>query len=434
MPNLNSPEAYNTVGTFSAEVPVFKPMKKDGTKKPSGKGDFAINSSMIKEVKIYESIDQYVIYGMVKFTDTGVVRISTLFREGYDYLEMSFYSNIEKEEKIVQLEILNIEGKEFGRLVQAYDEITIYFAQYPAYRNLLTWKVSKGYNDKFISEIVEDMFNTFLNPTQCFYKISNEKGPTIQKTKGKLKSFCIPFWCPHKTLNYLRRFAVADSDGEAGYFCYFDIGNHFNFRSLKHIMNNGKEHKLDLANVRNSTGQQAINDSENLVKDYYCNLANKQFYKIGLSGASIERFNWYKKKEYTHKQGYLERPLPEGPNELFEIKKDLNNMYGFHMTTGYRWSGDAGEDKIFADAMVYNQMLTSISSQCQTELVINGIPSLKSGDQIVITNFLGGANENIEELKGKWFVRSVSHWWYMETPYRQKLHLSRVGKFEHLGP
>jgi len=424
-----------TFGTFNDETPEIIPINKDGEPSPYAP---TFDGGDIISVKLQESISQFVVFGTVTFSDRGKFKMGALMREGYDYLQMTLRSNREEggaygdgaQGVKLKFEILNLEGYEKGHTIgSAYDEFTMTIAQFPAYRNLLVWKVSKGYKDIIISDVVKDMFQNFLNKSQD-YKIGKiDQGETVQNTIGKLESFCIPFWSPYKTINYLKRYALADGD-IAGFHSWFDLKNQFHFRSIENIMQNGDVHDIDLLDIVVTSIKDAQKDTQKVVNDYYPEFAHKEYYKIGLSGASAERFNWFKKKEYTLKAGYLHRPI-ESVNNLYEEPKDINNMYGFHIPTGYRGEND----KPTCQALVYNQMLTAIAAQVQTHILINGITGeklMKAGDKIKIKNKVKGVNENIEELDGEWFVRTVSHTWSTKgVPYRQVLALSRQGAFLH---
>ena len=269
-----------------------------------------------------------------------------------------------------------------------------------------------------------------MNTTGEYSRFNPTKGtPTIEPTDEKIESFCIPFWKPYKTINYLKRYARTPEDA-AGYHSWFDLKNQFNFRSLQSIMENGDEHELQLKDVITTSIKEAQEDYEKTIKEYFPEFVHKEYYKIGLSGATAERFNWFKKKQYTLKQGYLDRPMKQ-VNPIFEKPEEINNMYGYHISTGYRKANYTN----FCQALVYNQMLTGIAAQAQTRIQINGIigdKKMKSGDSIEIINKVQGINENIEELTGKWFVRKVSHTWNTKgVPYIQMLALSRIGEFEH---
>lgn len=425
------------LGTYGGETPIITPVNRKMEPRMLGGKPVIIDRQDIIEVKLQESIDEFIVFGRVVFSDRGKYRISNLFKEGYDYLKMELYSNRDKggyygDDYVLLMEILNGQGFEHGRLIgSAYDNIELIVAQYPAYRNLQVWKVSKGFNDILISKVVEFLFDNFLN-TEGQYSRHNKsnKNPTIEPTTSKIESFCIPFWSPAQTINYLKRYALTGED-RAGYHSWFDLKNQFNFRSLESIMERGDTHELDLKDVVTTNLKDGQNDTQKIVKEYYPDFAHKEYYKIGLCGASAERFNWFKKKEYTLKNGYLERPMPNGPNILYEKPEEINNMFGFHIPTGYRGIND----RSFCRALVYNQMLTGIAAQLQTRIQINGITGekkMKAGDTIKIKNQVQGVNENVEELAGKWFVRGVSHTWNTKgIPYRQTLSLSRIGDFLH---
>jgi len=424
-----------TWGTFNNEIPTMIPINKDGEPSPYAP---AFEPQDIVEVKLQESISQYVVFGTIKFTDRGKFKMGVLLREGYDYIQMILRSNREDggaygegTGRTLKFEILNMIGYEEGHIVgSAYDQFTITIAQFPAYRNLLTWKVSKGYADIPISDVVKDIFKLFLNKSPDDYQIGKlENGTTVENTKGKLDSFCIPFWSPHKTINYLKKYALATGD-VGGFHSWFDLKNQFHFRSIEHIMSNGDEHELNLQDIVVTSIADAQKDTQKVINDYYPEFGHKEYYKIGLSGASAERFNWFKKKQYTLKNGYLKRPVPE-MNNLYEEPKDINNMFGYHMPTGYRGEFDTPTCK----ALVYNQLLTAVAAQVQTHVLINGITGeklMKAGDHIKVLNKVRGVNENVEELEGEWFVRTVSHTWNTKgIPYRQVLALSRQGNFKH---
>lgn len=425
-----STEGGKTFGTHNDEMPKVFPITKKGKRKTIGGKDYALSAFDIKGMKLSEGITDFCVSGYIMFLDHGIHRIATFMREGYDYLEIEFKSNYFKGKKTIQFEIVNIESSEEGRLIGGYDIVTINIVQFPAYRNLQIWKTSRGYKDIKISDIVKDVFDRYLNKgSSVKYKDNNEKGPTIEPTKLKMESFCNPFWCPYRTINYLKKYAMTATS--AGFFCFFDMNNVFNFRSLMHLMNNGKTHTLELTDLRNSTLEEAIQDSKFVVRDYYANMVQKQYYKIGLAGAAVERFNWFHKKHYTHKRGYSDRPLStQGPNAIFEKPEDVNNMYGQHDLIGYRWAKTTD----FAKAVVYNRMMTAIAAQVRTHVLINGIIDLGSGDTIKINNKSQGTNANIEELKGYWFIRAVDHIWTQPKPYTQKLHLMRRAEMQHLGP
>ena len=428
-------------GQHGGEIPIIIPITKDGTARKNSRGeDERLSHQDVIEVKLQEGIDQFCVYGKIRFSDRGVFRMSKLLAEGYDYLRLELHSNRDEgggygKVRKLKMEILNMTGWEHGHLYGGgYDRVEMIVAQFPAYRNLQVWKVSKGFSDILISDIVKWIHKNLINQDgksdKFPYAIQTNAGEdTIEATSNKMESFSIPFWSPAKTLNYLKKYALAGSKN-AGYHCFFDLDDIFHFQSLQSLMNKGDLHELELKDIVNESIQVAQTDTQKIVKEYFPDFAHKEFYKIGLSGASAERFNWFKKKEYTLKNGYEERPLPE-VNRLYEKEEEINNMFGFHIPTGFRGE----KDRSFCTALVYNQLLTAVAAQAQTKIQINGItsdPRMKSGDRVIIKNKVAGLNENVEELEGRWFVRGVVHVWNTKGyPYRQTLALSRVGKFHH---
>jgi hypothetical protein len=424
-------EGKLTVGTHFEEIPKFYPIRRNGKRKKIGKSDFFIGPENIKEVRLYEGIETPCVHGWFRFMDPGVMRISTIMREGYDYFEAEFQSNYFKEKpKVIRFEVTNIEGVEEGRLMNGYDIITVRIVQYPAYRNLNVWKISKGYKDQKVSDLVDDVFENFINKSANVpYKKETDGGvKTIQTTKNKLESFCIPFWSPLHVFDYLKDYAYT-GEGDVGFYFFFDLWNTFHFRSCQHLMTQGTKHEFKLKEIRNTTLAEASEETKPYIRDYYANLVQKQYYQFGLSGSCFERFNWFTKRQYMRKVGY-KKAQPDSLNKLFEVPKDINNMFGYHGVIGYR--GQEHNDFIYS--RIGTTLLTSKSAQARTHVVINGKPDLHVGDTLKIKLEEKGINNNVEELDGKWFVRAIDHIWNATSPYSQLLHLSRDGIFIHRGP
>lgn len=414
-------EGGKSWGFHGDEIPKVTPVNKDG----ESRDDIIIEFQDIIELKLYENITQPVVMGELRVNDRGKFRIGNIMKEGYDYFKIEMKSNrSEGGTYDLMFEIVNISGYPSGHMIGgAYSVNTYYLVQFPAYRNLLVWNVSRGYNNKVISGVVEDIFETFLN-TEGGYQ------QEIEDTDGELESFCIPFWNPYKTLQYLKDYAYTEED-KAGFHYWFDMKDQFHFKSLSSIFNDGDLHDIELRDIITTSIEDAQDDTEKGVKDYHPEFLRKDEYNHGLAGATSERFNWFKKKHYTLKRGYKERPIPRGPNIIYEKPEYINNMFGYHMATGYRWKDYTG----FCNALVYNKMLNSIARQSQTNVTISGIiegDKMKAGDKIKIKNMVQGVNENVEELDGMWFVYGVNHRWFTKgLTYTQKLALCRSGSFEH---
>ena len=439
-------EIYNKLGSHAGEIPIIKFIKRDGTtiKAVSGEGDVGFDGLSIITLKIQEGIDQFMVHGELIVRDYGRLRSGNLFSKGYDYVEIRGKSNHDKggTEYSLYMEVVNVVSVEEGKVINGgWDVIKLVLVQYPAYRNLLTWRTSGGYSDIIISDIIKDIFKKYIsydNQDGNFYKIVDAADKdTIEPTKGKLDSFCIPFWSPYKTINYLKRYAI-NMEGSAGYHTWIDIENTFHFRSLEHILNSNKPVEVKLKEVRTASAEGARTNSDIIIKDYYSDIGSKQYYKIGLSGGTVERFNWEKKKQFATKLGYKKRPSPE-VNPLYEKEEDINNMYGYHEVSPYRWTKE--EPLLHQDiskGLLLNQMITASGAQCDTHLHISGVVDeenkIFAGRKILVTTEMPNTHENVFELQGEWFVRTVVHSWTAKyDAYKQLLGLSRIGAFEHQG-
>jgi hypothetical protein len=417
-----------TWGSYNAEVPKLYFTNRNGDKRVLLDPEFILN------LTLQESIDQFCIYGKLTIMDNGNGRMKNIFSEGLEYIEAEL-KGLRNEGgqyggdpgKPLRFEILNLTSEKVGKVVMgAFDKITFSIAQFPAYRNLLVWNISKGWKDKKIHEIVVDIFQ-FLNKDLNLY--TYKLGETIEETETTLESYCSPFWSPAKNLNYLKKYATSSSLFP-GYYTYFDMTNQFHFRSFEHIFVFGEIIEIDLVDVITTNIKDAVKDTKKFVKDYFPDLAHKEYYKLGLSGSSAERFNWFKKKQYTYKKGYKKRSSPQ-INNLYEKEDEINNMFGNHQWCGYRNE----KDTQICSALADNLVMTAVGAQSQAQIVVNGITNpvrVKSGDAIVVLNKVQGINENVEELAGSWTVRGIVHVWSNDDViYRQYLDLCREYSFEH---
>ena len=413
-------EIDRPVGSHAGEIPKIWVCDKAGNRGPR---IFTDNAAHVMSCKFEESIDKPCMTGEILFKDWGNFKESYIFRKGYDYLDIEFKGNHDpiKKETQIMFEIINCTTMEEGIIsggVQSMVRLEV--AQFPAYSNYFMWNISKGYEeDTLISDIIEDIHKEFLEKDNI-----RKQDIKLEETKNKLKSFCIPFWNPLTCLKYLSNIAMNQNDA-GGYFFFYDIAGHFHFQSLEELMDQGDTHDYTQKAIRNSSWDEATRDFQKLIKDYRSDIGRKNYYNIGLSGTSIERFDWFKKKNYTYKVGYKKRK-PKKVNDLYEKEEQVNNFYGFHNTTGFR---NNENDIDHMKAITYNQLLTSVSNQCKTKVVINGVANMKCGDKIII-NVETPANENSDSSEGDWFIRGILHSFDANVgTFKQVLSLSRTTSF-----
>lgn len=417
-----------SIGTHFGEVPKIYICNREGQRKGGADGELKINpidGSHVMSCKFEESIELPCVIGEIIYKDYGKFRAGHIFENGYDYLDIVFKGNHDpaKDETEVMFEIINVTSIEAGYLVgSTYDVIRLEVAQYPIYRNYKVWNVSKGYEeDTVIHDIVEDIKDEFLDKHNI-----RVKEIKLEQTKNKLKSFCIPFWNPLTCMKYLSYIAM-NSNGAGGYFFFNDLRGHFHFQSLEELMSAGDTHNYEMEAIRVTEYDQGKNDTQQLVKDFREDLANKSYYSIGLAGTTIERFDWFKKKNYTYKLGYKKRK-PKNVNDLYEKDEYVNNFYGFHTNSGFR---NNENDIDHMKAITYNQLLTSLSNQCQSKIVINGKANIKCGDRMNVS-VSTKVNENSESIDGEWFIRGILHSFNARFgTFKQVLSLSRIGNFDH---
>lgn len=401
----------------------------------NGEDQKEIPYSFIESLKLEESIDNLCVFGEILIRDPGRFRKAMAFENGREYIFIDLKSNnwAEGQEEYKGIfSIVNITEERYGRLGASGSYVLLSLAQYPAYRNSIVWKVSKGYKDVRISDIIEDLFDNYLNKDNEYQENLYDKSDRIEETKYILKDWCIPFWSPYKVIDYLMPFSGNESD-KAGYHCFFDLSRKFNFRSLQHLMQNGDTHELKVQQGLVTGQARGEIDETFVITDYFPSIGKREYDKTGLAGSTIERFNFYKKKNYTHKRGYLNREYPE-INNLYEKPEDINNIWGYHTSVMWPWY----DSKHLINLYVNNNISKSSAVQCSSSILIHGSVGdnkVKPGDKInvrVVPEVT--MQENSEELEGQWFVRGINHSFTDgRTPYRQILSLSRKGEFDHEG-
>lgn len=422
------------MGNELTDIPDITFVDKDGNMKKFSSGRPAgIDGMQFMSLKLTESLNDMLVFGEIIFRDYGKVRKAHMFAKGYDYvLIRAKGKKFDGGEYVLKMEVLNITGREDGKLYEGgYDIVRVVLAQYPAYKNLLAWNISKGYSDITISDIAEDIFDTYLNYDSSSKDGFNGFKSIIEKTDEKIDSFYIPNWSIADTLNYLANiaFTCKGKDKVAGFYTFFDIENNFNFRSLEDIITSNKETEtIFMKDILSTETTEEETDTDNVIRDYFPDIGHKEYYRTGLSGASIETFNFFKKKNYVYRVGYKNRPLRNELPKLYEKEEYINNMYGHHNVAGMPMKNG----KEFADAMALNQLMRAVSAQCSTQIATYGIRGLKVGKLVEIKKKVKDTNENVMELVGRWFIRRIAHTWSGENlAYTQLVGLGRVGKFEH---
>lgn len=423
-----------TDGTMEKEIPVCYVVDIKG-KYPKDKKTSALDPNIIDSVVLWEHLEGKYIYGTITLNDSREFKRTVINNKGGEFIRVEMKGATNKKEdysKKLIFEIINVKHAPTTHLTSGLDKVEITIAQYPFYRNLLSNDISKGYSKKKISEIIEDIFDEFLVKD---FDVQEVKKPKFIKTdngtKETLASYCIPYWSLYKSINYLKQFAYDnDPETDAGYYCWADMNNQFIFKPLIKIIEDGKKKKkkVYLSHSAWVDPKEAEERTKHHVLYYRSNEVHKELFEEGLTGVSVERYDWFKKKNTWLKIGYENRKNKEINDYLKE--KDNNNYYGKHIVNSFRFNK---EIKGFSDCTGYNTILRNQLDQNHSEILINGITDLGVGDVIEIEEGenVSKLKGNFKELKGDWLVNGIRHAYSKEAaPYTQGLYLTRISKPE----
>jgi hypothetical protein len=194
--------------------------------------------------------------------------------------------------------------------------------------------------------------------------------------------------------------------------CWADLSNDFYFKSLGKVIEEAtpKATEVQIVGIASLSLTELDKDkTRKIVLDYFPNIARKDELNNGLSGVSLESFNWYKKKNYVYKLGYKSRPSAlKDVNSIISKPDEINNVHGYHEVGSYSITGDKELTKYQASAKISN----AIFKQMQTKILINGSTQdrkIKPGNVLDIKYKAKDYNENITELAGKWLIVEVDH-------------------------
>ena len=106
--------------------------------------------------------------------------------------------------------------------------------------------ISKSYRDHVISDIVEKIFDSYLD---------SDKDLSIEKTKNRY-DIIIPFWKPMEAFNWLSARATPEDKDGANYF-FYETRDEFCFKSMESLFDKEPEetYSWDLQNMPDFTGR-----------------------------------------------------------------------------------------------------------------------------------------------------------------------------------
>jgi len=170
---------------------------------------YKIETSFITNIEIYESITQPGITGFIDIKDYQALQeVGNIFADD-DIIITIGVDGDETNELNLKFKIFTNEGSRQLAL-NTYDFLRLGFCS-PWLIDGLTVLMSKPYENKFVSEIVQDLL------VSCGATIGY-----IEPTKTKLENFVSPLWTPYHTIKHLLGYAINNSK-VGGYLCWTDL-------------------------------------------------------------------------------------------------------------------------------------------------------------------------------------------------------------------
>jgi hypothetical protein len=170
---------------------------------------YEIETSFITGIEIFESITQPGITGFIDIKDYQALQeVGNIFADD-DIVITIGVDGDEGNELNLKFKIFTNEGSKQLAL-NTYDYLKLGFCS-PWLIDGLTRLVSKPYEKKLISEIVQDLL------VECGATIGY-----IEPTKSKLENFVSPLWTPYHTIKHLLGYAINENK-VGGYLCWTDL-------------------------------------------------------------------------------------------------------------------------------------------------------------------------------------------------------------------
>lgn len=189
---------------------------------PFNGGELELNENAILSFYFIENIENMFLTGALKIEDTGGL-FEQLPLTGEESLTVTIEQDIQNKTdnehsiystKTINFEFYKIEILDAER--QRTETYKLYLVE-KGFFNYIKKQYSKSYNQKKISQIVDDIFKNQLNLDSNNYD--------IEETKDKI-DFIIPYWKPLTTLRYLTKLSKRQkSPQESGFLLYTSTGD-----------------------------------------------------------------------------------------------------------------------------------------------------------------------------------------------------------------
>lgn len=382
----------------------------------------SIETSFISNIEIYESITQPGITGYIDIKDyQGLQEIGKVFADDELIITVGV-DNDESNELNLTFKIFTNEGSKQLPL-NTYDYLKLGFCS-PWLIDGLSRLVSKPYEDKLVSEIIQDLLE------ECDAKIGY-----IEPTKTKLENFVSPLWSPYHTIKHLLTYAM-NTNNVGGYLCWTDLKTgKVNVTTVDYMLkgsfgkydNTGFE--INCSNIRYSGRVidmsiessydtiRTINTGAPNIKHYAFNYDDNNVYvtqnkiiddkttRLGTKYPLLKKYN--SKKYTTHKFTPL---FPQTANSIASDKTKLTDLLEGLESTNY--------NMLTADIFKIN-----IETLGETKRRVGWLANL-SYPSVGVN---AGNTEGHKQLKGLYLIREIKHTFALNSDYKQYITLVSDG-------
>jgi len=385
--------------------------------------------------QISEDIFQNNISGIISGIDASSV-VTNLPLTGQEYVLLSFHTPSTGKE----IELFFIIDKITDRIPLKNKQSQIYDIHFicPTFTIGLFSSVNKSYNNQTISNIVDDIYTNFINPSSYDTVESSENGKqliTNENTNGE-QNIIIPNWQPFLAINWLAKRAASTSNPKiANYVFYQDLSG-FHFCSLSSFFQKNvvktytygvdnandfiRDHPNLEVNVESSFTHirkliiSGFDRSREIYRGTYA--SSMLVHDIVNKSYTVQNYNYL--KEFSELPSLNPSPILPQKANIFSTKPSSKeyfvpthtNMYGVPNDVKFN-SGNEGVENWMQrhDAQISQLLSNSI------EILVAGDSTRRVGDKIsAIINSFEGTDENGRgkldySATGNYIVTKITH-------------------------
>lgn len=400
-------------------------------------------TSMIREINIYENMQNVFVTGDLILAD-GIDLANNFPIIGRELLYVEFQVG-EVESKKLTLVSYKVSDKvlDDNGQIQVYK---VHFAS-PEFVRSKAVKLSKSYQNQTQSEIISDIFNSYL-------KVKNNPDDFISKDlikdqeTAQIEYIVIPNWNPVKTINWLASRSQSQSNPNDSSFMFWERLGDYQFQSLLQLSQkppvwtfsrtSGRTGKLQSDNKTErdhvkpflTLEEITINESFNQLKALNSGSYASLLYTYDAFYKEFDEYIFSYNAEFgTTEHLNKNRVLPRGNENLSQQYPSRIDYIPFH-TFKEQESDDKYE--IWNESIPYQKRNSQLSTFAATTLsvVIPGNPYIQTGDVIAINldknqPSVEGTKEPDEIFSGNYLVLSIRHRIVNNAEYKMYMNIAK---------